>query len=176
MQDNFDRSLKFVLAHEGGFVNHPKDPGGATMRGVTLETFRRHYGTDKTVNDLRDITPDQLGSTYRSGYWDRCKCDQLPSGVDYAVFDMAVNSGPERAAKLLQEVVGAVPDGNIGPVTLGKVGSKAPDDIVNNLCDRRLAILRSLRTFPTFGKGWTTRVGEVRSHALEMCAMAGGGR
>ena len=168
MKENFDRALQFVLVHEGGFVNHPKDPGGATMKGVTLETFRRHFGAGKTVNDLKNITQDQLARVYRTGYWDKCKCDQLPAGVDYAVFDVAVNSGPGRAAKFLQAAVGATQDGAIGDGTLGMVGSQAPLSIINSICDKRLAFLQGLSTFSTFGKGWTSRVTGVRQQALEM--------
>lgn len=102
MKENFEQSLQYVLVHEGGFADHPSDPGGATMKGVTLATFRRHFGANKSVNDLKNITQAQLEQIYRSGYWDKCRCDQLPSGVDYAVFDGAVNSGPGRSAIWLQ--------------------------------------------------------------------------
>jgi lysozyme family protein len=168
MRENFDRALQFVLVHEGGFADHPKDPGGATMKGVTLETFRRHFGADKSVNDLRNITPEQLACVYRTGYWDKCSCDQLPGGVDYAVFDLAVNSGPGRAAKFLQSAIGAVQDGAIGPATLDKVGAREPPSIINSICDQRLSFLQHLETFSTFGAGWTKRVGSVRQQALDM--------
>jgi lysozyme family protein len=168
MQENFNHALQLVLVHEGGFSDHPRDPGGATMKGVTLDTFKRHFGSDKTVDDLRNITQEQLGQVYRTGYWDKCRGDQLPSGVDYAVFDAAVNSGPGRAALWLQAAVGARRDGAIGPNTLSKVATHEPPAIINDLCDHRLAFLRGLSTFSTFGRGWTRRVGEVRQHALEM--------
>lgn len=168
MRDNFDKALQYVLIHEGGFSDHPKDPGGATMKGVTLETFQRHFGRDKTVNDLRNITQEQLARVYRSGYWDKCRCDELPVGVDYTIFDVAVNSGPGRAAKLLQSAVGATPDGAIGLSTLGKVDTQEPPLIINSVCDQRLAFLQGLKTFPTFGTGWTKRVAAVRQQALNM--------
>lgn len=168
MKENFDKALQLVLVHEGGFVNHPKDPGGATMKGVTLQTFRRYYGADKTVNDLRNITVEQLAHIYRTGYWDKCKGDELPSGVDYAVFDVAVNSGPGRAAKFLQAAIGVAQDGSIGPGTVAKVAAQDPAAVINGICDHRLAFLKSLPTFSTFGKGWTSRVGGVRQKALEM--------
>jgi lysozyme family protein len=171
MKENFDRALRLVLVHEGGFSDHPRDPGGATMKGVTLNTFRRHFGSDKTVDDLRNITQEQLGQVYRSGYWDKCKGDELASGVDYAVFDSAVNSGPGRAARWLQAAVGAKPDGAIGPNTLGQVATHEPPAIIDELCDNRLTFLRGLDTFSTFGRGWTRRVGEVRRHALEMAGV-----
>jgi lysozyme family protein len=168
MKEDFDKSLQLVLVHEGGFVNHPRDPGGATMKGVTLETFRRYFGADKTVNDLRNITQAQLAHVYRTGYWDKCKCDQLPVGIDYAVFDVAVNSGPGRAAKFLQAAVGVAQDGAIGPGTLGKVETRDPPSIIDSICNQRLAFLQGLETFSTFGVGWTKRVAGVRQQALDM--------
>ncbi|MGD8590706.1 MAG: glycosyl hydrolase 108 family protein [Chromatiales bacterium] len=172
MKENFASALKHVLVHEGGFANHPDDPGGATMKGVTLNTFRRHFGPGKTVEDLRNITQEQLAQVYRTGYWDKCRGDELPSGVDYAVFDSAVNSGPGRAARWLQAAVGAKSDGAIGPKTLSMVANHEPPVIINDLCDNRLAFLQGLDIFSTFGRGWTRRVGEVRRRALEMAGAA----
>ena len=168
MKDNFDKALALVLVHEGGFVNDPRDPGGATMKGVTLTTFRRFFGADKTVTDLKNITQAQLDQVYRTGYWDKCSADQLPSGVDYAVFDTAVNSGPVRAAKFLQAVVGGTVDGVIGPGTLAAVDARNPAATINGFCDQRLAFLQGLGTFSVFGRGWSRRVGDVRQQALLM--------
>ncbi len=170
MKENFNRALQCVLVHEGGFANHPKDPGGATMKGVTLLTFRKFFGADKTVEELKHITQEQLARIYRAGYWDKCCCDQLPDGVDYAVFDFAVNSGPGRAAKVLQAVLNAKQDGAVGPVTLGLVAALKPEVIINDFCDRRLTFLQQLDTFATFGKGWSRRVTEVRQTAQAMAS------
>jgi len=168
MKDNFESSLQQVLVHEGGWADHPKDPGGATMKGVTLMTFRRHFGADKSKDELRNITDEQLHQIYRAGYWDKCHCDELPGGVDYAVFDAAVNSGPGRGAKWLQGTVGAKQDGGIGPKTLAKVKEHHSVHIIDNICDRRLTFLRSLANWATFGKGWSRRVEGVRSSAIPM--------
>lgn len=168
MKKSFNESLESVLEHEGGFANHPKDPGGATMKGVTLAVFKRFYGADKTVSDLKKVTKKQLQEIYRTDYWDKCRCDSLPSGVDYAVFDSAVNSGPGRAAVWLQGAVGAVKDGGIGPNTIAKVATHEPVQIINDTLDQRMTFLRSLRTFSTFGRGWTRRVTGVRQVALTM--------
>lgn len=168
MKENFDSSLEHVLVHEGGFADHPADPGGATMKGVTLAVFRRYYGSNKTKNDLRNIAHEQLAHIYRTGYWDKCKCDELPAGVDYAVFDSAVNSGPGRGVKWLQAAVGAVQDGDIGPNTLQKVAAHDSRKIIDDMLDRRLKFLRSLRIWSTFGRGWRRRVERVREIALKM--------
>jgi len=172
MKDNFDKALALVLIHEGGFANNPRDPGGATMKGVTLATFRRFFGADKTVTDLKNITQAQLAQVYRTGYWDKCSGDQLPSGVDYAVFDAAVNSGPVRAAKFLQAAVGGTVDGVIGPSTLAAVDARNPTATINGLCDQRLAFLQGLSTFADFGRGWSRRVSDVRQQALLMAGAA----
>lgn len=171
MKKNFKSALKHVLVHEGGWANHPKDPGGATMKGVTLITYRRHFGQKKTKDDLHNISDKELQQIYRSGYWNKCHCDELPAGVDYAVFDAAVNSGPGRGAKWLQAAVGAKQDGGIGPKTLARVAEHDPIKVTDDMCDQRLAFLHSLATWSTFGKGWGRRVEGVRAVAL---VMAGG--
>jgi lysozyme family protein len=175
MKENFHRALQCVLVHEGGFANHPKDPGGATMKGITLKTFRRFFGPGKTVQDLKNVGPEQLAFIYRTGYWDKCSCDQLPAGIDYAVFDFAVNSGPGRAARMLQSAVGAEQDGIVGPATLSLVTAREPAAIIRHICDHRLSFLQGLDTFVTFGKGWGRRVASVRQRALEMAGAAAGG-
>ncbi|MDR4517666.1 MAG: peptidoglycan-binding protein [Nitrosomonas sp.] len=171
MKKNFQKALKLVLVHEGGWSDHPKDPGGATMKGITLAVYCRHFGADKGKKDLRNISDSELESIYFSDYWNKCKCDQLPAGIDYAVFDAAVNSGPGRSAKWLQAAVGAGQDGAIGDKTLAKVKDQDAVQVTNDMCDRRLSFLRSLSTWADFGRGWQRRVEGVRAAAV---AMAGG--
>lgn len=170
MQENFDQSLKEVLKHEGGFADHPKDPGGATNKGITIATFRKWMGKDSTVEQLKRITDDQVSHIYRKAYWNAVKGDELPSGIDYAVFDFGVNSGPTRAIKYLQTVLGVATDGKIGPATLNAARSHDPVRVIHELCDRRMAFLKALSTFATFGKGWTARVSGVRSKAISMAS------
>ena len=166
MDSNFRRALSRVLKHEGGYIDHPKDPGGATNRGVTLATFRRHVKPKGTKADLRAITEEQVATVYYKHYWAAVHANELPAGVDYAVFDLAVNSGPARAARFLQRVVGATEDGRIGPATLAAVRKADPTEVIARLCDARLAWLKTLKTWPTFGKGWERRVTEVRHDAI----------
>ena len=106
MDSNFQRALSRVLKHEGRYVDHPKDPGGATNKGVTIATFRRYVKPNGTKADLRAITEDLVATVYYKHYWAAVHANELPAGVDYAVFDLAVNSGPSRAARSLQRVVG----------------------------------------------------------------------
>lgn len=169
MKDNYERILSMVLKHEGNFSNHPSDPGGATMKGVTqavYDDYRRRR--DLTPRTVKDIGLSELQDIYRTGYWEKVRGDDLPSGVDYAVFDFSVNSGPGRAAKFLQRIVGVEDDGVIGPQTLAAVAIKNRADIVTQLCAARLEFLQGLGTWGTFGRGWTARVDDVLAVSLEM--------
>lgn len=173
MDRNFERALPHVLKHEGGFVNHPNDPGGATNKGVTLATFRRYVKTNGTVADLKAITDAQVATVYYRHYWAAVNAQALPSGVDYAVFDFAVNSGPDRAVKYLQAVLGVSQDGRVGPKTIAAAQAANARDVIDTLCDNRLAFMKRIKNrktgqmlWPTFGKGWTRRVAEVRALSL----------
>jgi len=166
VDSNFQRALSRVLKHEGGYVDHPKDPGGATNKGVTIATFRRYVKPNGTKADLRAITGEQVATVYYKHYWAAVHGAELPAGVDYAVFDLAVNSGPSRAARFLQRVVGVAQDGRIGPATLAAVRKTDATELIARLCDARLTWLKTLKTWPTFGKGWERRVTDVRHDAI----------
>lgn len=170
MDRNFQRALALTLKSEGGWSDNSADPGGATMKGVTLANFRRYVKANATKADLRKITDEQIATVYRRFYWDAVAGAELPDGIDYAVFDFAVNSGPGRAAKYLQAAcgVGVVQDGRIGPATLAAVRAKPAGVVIDKLCDARLAFLRRLPTWPTFGRGWESRVVGVRIQAMMM--------
>lgn len=170
MNQNFHEALAAVLVHEGGYVDHPKDPGGATNKGITHRTYRAWLAKNglPTSKNVRHISDGEVAAIYKAQYWDAIKGDDLPSGVDYAVFDFAVNSGPSRAAKFLQRIVGSVPDGVVGLQTLRSVNERSPKDIVSMLCQNRLAWLKKLRHWPTFGKGWSRRVKEVEAMGLRL--------
>lgn len=166
---SFDEALRRVLVHEGGYADHPADPGGATMKGVTQRVYdgwRRRHGVPPRA--VRLIEPGEVAAIYRRQYWDALRADDLPAGIDYALFDAAVNSGPGQAAKWLQRTLGVAADGQIGEATLAALEGRDVAALVDGLCDRRLAMLRALRTFPTFGAGWTRRVAEVRAAARKM--------
>lgn len=170
MEANFDRALSEVLKHEGGFVNHPDDPGGATNKGITIAVYRKWVDKNGSVEDLKRISDATVAHIYRKHYWNAVRGDGLPSGVDYAVFDFAVNSGVSRAVKFLQTILKVPVDGRVGPVTLAAANRGVPDALINQYCDRRLAFLKALRTWATFGKGWGRRVASVRAAALGMVA------
>lgn len=169
MQQNFAASLRCVLSVEGGFVDDSHDPGGRTNHGITQATFDawlRVHGD--AARDVRTITPDEMSAIYRQNYWDAIAGDELPPGVDLATFDYAVNSGIARAAISLQEIVGAAPDGKIGPLTLAAIAKERPVFLITKLCAIRLGFLKRLSTWPRFGKGWTSRVNTVEQAAMNM--------
>lgn len=159
MQQNFPTSLDLVLAHEGGFSNHPKDPGGATNRGVTqrvYDAWRERKGLPK--RSVRQITIGEARTIYLEQYWAPIQGDELPLGLDYALFDFAVNSGVSRAVKELQKILGVRVDGVMGTMTLGAIRKAPVEKLIEDLCYRRMAFLEGLKHWNTFKKGWTRRV------------------
>ena len=168
MKTNFDRCLSEVLQHEGGWVDDPHDPGGATMRGITIGTFRAWKGRAVTKAELRAISDADLRAIYRQKYWDAVRGDDLPAGLDLVAFDAAVNSGVSRGAKWLQTALGVAADGKIGPATLAAARKAHPKAVIDRATSARLAWLRTLPTWDRFGKGWTSRVESVREVATSM--------
>lgn len=172
MNKNWNESFLKMLKHEGGFVNHPRDPGGMTNLGVTKRVWEAYTGKSASEADMRALTPEKVKPLYKNNYWDAVLADQLPSGVDFSVFDFCVNSGPGRAARTLQTVVGAKPDGGIGPKTLAAVEKYVEDMgaavLIEEYNDARLSFLKSLSTWDTFGKGWSRRVDETREFSLSL--------
>jgi len=169
MITNFAPSLARVLVHEGGYVNDPQDPGGATNRGVTqavYDDWRSSKGLPHQT--VRLLSEAEVNAIYRRLYWDPLRADDLPSGIDYCVFDFAVNSGVNRAARYLQKAAGVADDGQIGPATLAAVQTKNADALIETVCAARLNFLKQLKIFDRFGRGWTTRVEEVCAKAKEM--------
>jgi len=167
MKDNFEQCLALVLKHEGGFVNHPKDPGGMTNLGVTKKVWEEWIGKPVDEAAMRALGPTDVAPLYKKNYWDRVRGDDLPTGVDYSVFDFAVNSGVGRAAKFLQAACDVAQDGAIGPATLAAVAQHHPRELATSICEKRLAFLQSL---PTWGnpRGWNKRVAEVKETAFKM--------
>ena len=172
MIENFPRSLELVLKSEGGFVNHPSDPGGMTNLGVTKKAWQLYVGWRREIDEaeMRGLTPEIVAPFYKARYWDACKCDQLPPGVDYAVFDFAVNAGASRASKTMQTALGTAADGIVGPATIGVATNADPDHFLEKFSAAKEQFYRNLPTFEHFGKGWLRRVAEVKNAAECMIA------
>lgn len=168
MKENFDVCLTMLLKHEGGYVNHPKDPGGETNLGVTRAVYEQHLGRQVMEGEMKTLTISNVAPIYKEMYWDKLKGDMLPSGLDWALFDWGVNSGTGRAAKAIQKIVGCKADGAIGPMTLQAIQLYGVDELVEKLYKVRQDFYESLSTFDTFGKGWSRRNKETLDKALQM--------
>ena len=174
LASTYDEALARVLAHEGGYTNHPRDPGGPTNFGITIADARRFWKANATAADVRAMPVTMARDIYRARYAAPLRFHDLPPGVDYAVLDYGINSGIGRSARVLQRLVGATVDGEIGAQTLAAVRARDPRVLVAAICDERLAFLAGLATWPTFGRGWSARVADVRAAALVMAGRAQG--
>jgi lysozyme family protein len=166
VSDRFDDCLTLVLKHEGGFSNNPKDPGGMTNLGVTKKNWDAWINRTSNENEFRLLTKADVSDFYHSLFWKPVRGDELPAGVDYVVFDCAVNSGPARAIKILQSTLGVRVDGVIGQQTLDVVNLQPSEGVIRDYTTARLEFLKDLNSFDTFGAGWTRRVNEVMEEAL----------
>lgn len=164
---NFRRVLDHVLKFEGGYVDHPRDPGGATNLGITHKTLAAWRGEPVTKRDVRELTVDEAAEIYRARYWRVVQGDALPYGLDLVAMDGAVNSGPRRGAKWLQKGVGARADGKVGPKTI-EAAQRAPVGSIKRACNARMAFLSGLRHWDAFGRGWSRRVASVEAAGTRM--------
>lgn len=162
--------LAEILKHEGGYVDHPADPGGATNMGITRKTLARWRNIspwwDLPKSEVKALPRAEAAALYKALYWERSKAGDMPAGLDLALFDFAVNSGPDRAIKTLQALVGVTQDGFVGPITLAAIRLRDPRALVEALCDQRMGFLQRLTTWATFGRGWSNRVAAIRAAAL----------
>ena len=160
MRPHFEECTSWLLVHEGGYSDHPRDPGGATNRGITqavYDAWRRSRG--EPAQSVRLINEADVLAIYKRQYWDAVRGDDLPAGLDYAVYDFAVNSGPAKAARALQKLVGVTEDGIIGALTLEAVRKVSDiEALITKICEARLAWMKTLKSWSTFGRGWTRRV------------------
>lgn len=168
MKDNFHKSLELILKSEGGFSNDPRDAGGMTNLGVTNLSWQTWLKRPVSEAEMRNLTTEIVAPFYKSSYWDACRCDELPIGIDYAVFDFAVNAGTHQASKLLQEALSVDADGVIGQQTLTAVANYGVAELTELFSEKKELFYRSLRTFATFGKGWLNRVVDVQKNVEQM--------
>lgn len=172
----YPAAMTHLRRDEGGYVNHPRDPGGATNHGVTqavYDAFRKRLGL--AVRSVKLITEAEVAAIYHTQYADKVRYNDLPAGVDYATLDAAVNSGVSRGAKWLQLSVGVAADGQVGTLTVAAAKSADSVKTVQAICSRRLSFVRSLKTWTTFGKGWSRRIAGVEANAVKMAVVARGG-
>lgn len=168
MTGNFKECLDLVLKSEGGFVNHPSDPGGMTNLGVTKRVWEEYTGHEADEKTMRGLTPEKVAPLYEQRYWRPTYCEVLPRGLDLLIFSMGINAGTGRCVKLLQSSIGCVADGVIGPRTMELIKSANVADLIRKYSEARREYYRSLKNFPVFGKGWLARVDREESEALNM--------
>lgn len=168
MSDAFAAALEHVLKYEGGYVDHPSDPGGATNMGITRATLARFRGKPVSKDDVKALTMEEAGRIYRKNYWQACRCGDMPPALAFLTFDTAVNQGPSRAVRFLQEAVGSVPDGIVGPNTLAATWAHNNAQAVQEYAALRMQHYGSLRTFSTFGLGWSRRLMATLAGALTL--------
>ena len=169
MISNYDAALQHVLKSEGLWSDNPAVPGGATMKGITLSVYREWKRNPHiSKEELRVIPDEEVYNLYKELYWNNVQGDYLPAGVDYAVFDSAVNMGVGRAANLIQEAVGVTADGVLGPASVSAIQKTDPKELIEKFSALKESFYRSLKTFPTFGKGWLNRVAEVKTISESM--------
>jgi lysozyme family protein len=158
MKSTFEAFLPVLFKHEGGYVFHPRDPGGATNHGITRVTLARWRKSPVTVQQVKDLTREESARIYRAFYWDELPAnggkggDLLPKGVDAVLFDVGVNSGIGRARKWFPLIA----------------NERDPIKAIKTLCARRVSFFRSLSTFDVFGKGWLRRAHDVEAWALKL--------
>ncbi|MEQ5872919.1 glycoside hydrolase family 108 protein [Sagittula sp. NFXS13] len=172
-KDNFAPCLDHAFEVEGGFVNHPKDPGGATNMGITKATLEHELGRSVTVDEVRNLSRSVAARIYRRKYWGVIRGDDLPAGFDLVAFDGAINSGPRRGARWLQVGLGGnvARDGKIGPQTLSAAQGRADGvQVIERACAARMGFLQRLKHWQTFRRGWTARVAKVEATAVAMWA------
>lgn len=165
--DPFDTALRFVLAHEGGEVDHPSDPGGYTKSGISLRFFRQ-INPIATAADVKALTPPEIAEIYRAYFWWPARCDHLPPAIAFALFDTAVNMGVKTAAKFLQRAIGVTADGVIGQKTLDAIFKRREADTLAKFFAERNWRYGNLSTFQVFGKGWLRRSAACHSEALRL--------
>lgn len=168
MSDAFQRALFHVLQHEGGYVDHPSDPGGATNMGITIGTLSEFRGQTATKEDVKNLTREEAARIYRAKYWDAVWGDDWPEGIALFMFDAAVNHGPRRAIMFAQRAVGVQGDGVLGPLTRKAILNAEVRETIIEMAARRMVFYGQLSTFKTFGFGWSRRLMATVAHALDL--------
>ena len=176
MLSNWKLAFEQMLKSEGGFTDDERDAGnklpdgrkGSTMLGVTQYNWEAHVGHQVTHDQMRALTPADVEPLYKKKYWDVVRADELPSGIDYLVFDMGVNAGPGRSIKLLQAAVGVLADGGLGPISMAAVQAADPVELIEQFSRNKEEFYRSLDSFPVYGVGWLNRVAAVKVKASSM--------
>jgi lysozyme family protein len=169
MKENFNKALSLVLKSEGTWSDNIKDPGGATMKGITLQVYREwKKDPDITKEQLKNISDQEVHDLYQQLYWNKIYADSLPTGIDYALFDASVNMGVLQSTKLIQKTIGVTADGAMGPKSISAIQANDSKELIEKFSTTKEDFYKGLKLFPVFGKGWLNRVVEVKKNAVSM--------
>lgn len=149
---NFEQAFERLIVHEGGHVDHWADPGGETRYGISKRSYPQE--------DIAKLTLERARQIYWADYWLKCRCDELPEGIRFDVFDMAVNSGVGAAVRMVQRACGATVDGVLGPLTLQALAAMDPTLLSMRMNGARLSFMTDLPHWPAFGRGWARRIAQ----------------
>lgn len=165
MIETFDQCFETVIGHEGGYTDHPKDPGNWTGGKVGVGSLKgTKYGIAANTypnEDIKGMTLERAKQIYKSDFWLKLRCEDLPAVLRYPMFDAGVNSGVPQASKWLQQAVDVKVDGVIGNITLAAVSSYPAERIRQRLLGKRLRLMTDLTTWPSFGRGWARRIASL---------------
>jgi len=168
MQFTYEQAITQVLKDEGGYTNESTDPGGPTNWGITIHDARTYWKSNATSQDVKTMPRSVAEDIYIKHYAGPINYDSLPAGVDYTIFDYAINSGISKSIKTVQELIGVPIDGTMGPITLAKINSSDPISLIHAIYIERLKFLKTLHTWSTYGHGWTNRCNNGLSLALTL--------
>lgn len=172
MNDLFNTCLAFTVAQEGWFVNDPRDPGGATYKGITLASLREYLRAPNTpVSVLRGLDQISIAKFYRSQFWDICQCGVVPAGIDLMLFDHGVNAGAQHPVPMLQDLIEVEADGAIGPLTLAAIATWRQSDLIGALGDAQEEYYRGLKNFTIYGNGWLNRLSRRYTASIRLAAL-----
>lgn len=163
---DINKLIPLIKKWEGGYSNNPYDSGGCTMMGVTIGTFRKYYGYNKTCSDLRNITESQWKHILKTGYWDKMRADEIENqSIANLCVQMCWGSGPVTAIKKIQKCLNLRPDGIVGPNTLAALNSPDSEAVFNKLWEMRRIWLINIATVGNnriFLKGWLNRLNDYK--------------
>jgi len=173
MEANFPAIMEHVFQVEGGYVNNPSDPGGATNMGITIHTLRNlemdlDNDGDIDRDDVILVSKEVATDIYRVRYWEPVEGPEMPSGLDLVLMDGGVNSGPRTSVRWVQRALGVVADGILGPQTMGAIRNANKEKLIANSLNERRRSVRSFRNYDVFGKGWENRINAVEHRAQEL--------
>ena len=178
MKENYKAFVdRMIQRYEGGYGWDRSDPGGPTAFGITCFDLAEHRHQKMSSMSawaplVRAMSLQEAEDIYASKYATACRFDDLSSGPDCAIFDFGVNSGPSRAIKYAQMVVGTARDGILGPDTITHINHMDPNKFVDDICDFRLGFVRNLGTWREFGKGWSSRIADLRGYCHRIAGAA----